>query len=102
MSIPIDPPGTTPMRRESYPNIRRCLESATRTTRWGPELDPVAHDILQTPDFAALVQALLAHGIRNVSLLAGGISSIVLEAGNRVVRLGIGPAKPRPSISEVL
>jgi hypothetical protein len=90
------------MQRESYPNIRRCLESATRTTRWGPEPDPVAHDILETPDVAALEQALLALGIRNVSFLAGGLSSIVLEAGKRVVRLGIGPAKARPSISEVL
>jgi hypothetical protein len=83
-------------------SIRRALQTATRQMRWGPEPDPVAMEILATGHVPALELALAALGIRQVRPLGAGVSSIVLSAEHRVVRLGLGPAKPRPPIPEVL
>ena len=83
-------------------SIRRALQTATRQTRWGPQPDPVARDILATGHVPALELELAALGISQVQHLGSGVSSIVFSADNRVVRLGRGSAKPRPPIPEVL
>jgi hypothetical protein len=87
---------------QSAGGIEVALAGAVRATRFGDQPDPVARDILNTGDIRALDQELAKHGIQNPKPLAGGMSSIVLDAGDRVVRLGVGPSKPRPNVPEVL
>lgn len=65
--------------------------------------DPVAQDLLTRPKaIAGIDKVLAAVGITGVRPMAGGEHNVVLDAGNRVVRLGVGPLEERPKIPEVL
>jgi len=84
------------------PRLHETLSSTTRETSFGNQPDPVAQEILRSGDVPKLEEALARHGIRETKPLAGGVSSLVLDAGDRVVRIGLGAATPRPKIPEVL
>lgn len=83
-------------------NLRQALHESTRKTRWGSVADPVATDVLNSISYASLERALHENGIRDLKPLSGGVFSVVLDAGNNVVRLGYGTLEVRPPIPEVL
>lgn len=79
------------------------LKSVTRETRLlGTVSDPVAQELLGSISIAALDKQLSALGIKNLRPLNAGASSVVLDAGEKVVRIGHGDSIPRPNIAEVL
>lgn len=82
--------------------VRSALMGAYRDTRFGPQPDPVAQDVLRAVDMSRLDRALAEHGIENLRPLSAGASSVVFDAGDRVVRLGLGDVVQRPNIPEVL
>lgn len=86
--------------------LRSALARATRTVLMGGYRtqveDPIAQDVLRYADLEALERRLAMLGIRRLEPLAGGCFSVVLSAGDQVVRLGLGSLKPRPQIPEVL
>jgi hypothetical protein len=87
-------------------DVVTALRHATREVNIGGERitadDPVAADVLRSRDIGALSDELKKHGITKVRPLAGGASSVVLDAGDRVVRLGTGDLKARADIPEML
>jgi hypothetical protein len=65
--------------------------------------DPVAQDILSVPDAVRVLEGVFTTaGLCNLRPLSGGVSSVVLDAGSKVVRLGMGKIPLRPKIPEVL
>lgn len=82
--------------------LRAALMGAERATSFGAQPDPIAQDILRVGDSSKLDRELAKHGITNLRPLSAGASSIVLDAGSRVVRLGLGDVKERPNLPEVL
>ena len=82
------------------------LKSAQRETRWGPQPDPIAVDILGNvtgpADVATLAGLLNDRGIVPRGILDAGASSLVLDAGDKVVRLGTGEIGARIPVSELL
>lgn len=88
--------------------LRSALSSATRTSRIPGMVgdvvpDPIAQDLLRRQGSLRQIAARLAElGINGLRPLAGGASSVVLDAGERVVRLGFGDVVSRPNIPEVL
>jgi len=64
--------------------------------------DPVAEDVLRSPSFMLLDYALFERGVRNLQSLSGGVSSVVLDAGHNVIRIGLGTLTERLDIPEVL
>ncbi|HYD60555.1 MAG TPA: hypothetical protein VEC35_09385 [Noviherbaspirillum sp.] len=82
--------------------LQAALLAATRETRWGPVSDPIAEDILKAASFDALDKALHERGFRDLKPLAGGAFNYVLDAGDKVVRVGFGPLLQRPDIPEIL
>lgn len=87
-------------------DVVTALSRATREVTIGGERitaeDPIAADVLRSRDISALSDELKKHGITKVKPLSGGASSVVLDAGNRVVRLGTGELKARANIPEML
>lgn len=88
-------------------NLHAALREATRTVRvGGTEMtapDPIAQDVLSSVNIAALDAALQGEGIRDLKPLAGGASSVVLDAGeNKVVRIGLGDLVQRPNVEGIL
>lgn len=80
-----------------------ALRAATRESRLvGPVPDPIAQDVLRARNLDALERELAASGVRGLKPLSGGASSVVLDAGENVVRIGYGEDIPRPDIPEVL
>jgi hypothetical protein len=80
-----------------------ALTATTRETRLlGTTQDPVARDILESQHLQALDHKLASLGIRDLQPIAAGASSVVLDAGQDVVRVGMGDITPRPVIPEVL
>ncbi|MDG3443725.1 MobF family relaxase [Nitrospirillum amazonense] len=65
--------------------------------------DPHAQALLASPDaLKEIAEALAEQGFDKFSPLAGGASSVVLDAGDHVVRLGQGTYTARPMIPEVI
>lgn len=58
--------------------------------------DPIAQDIMGDRGFRRLDQELAAMGIHTRGVIGAGASSIVLDAGDTVVRLGRGPLTEVP------
>ena len=82
--------------------LRSALLQSTRQTRWGLVPDPIAESIASSKSFAGLENALKNRDIQELKPLSGGASSVVLDAGETVVRIGFGKAEPRPKIPELL
>lgn len=85
---------------------REALTASSRNVRVGEsrmiEPDPIAQDVLRSKDFLELEKTLAQAGLRDLKPLAGGASSVVLDAGESVVRLGVGELAPRAPIGEML
>jgi hypothetical protein len=65
--------------------------------------DPIAQDLLKSHAVEAVEAALTNSGIRDLKPLSGGFSAVVLvDAHDRVVRLGFGEEIVRPSIPQML
>ena len=85
--------------------LETALRRATRPTPWDPAVpDPLAHRVLQDGrgHLAEVADALRRHGVTELRPFSGGASSVVLDAGTRVVRLGIGRVPERAPIPEML
>ncbi|WP_260434743.1 zeta toxin family protein [Burkholderia stagnalis] len=89
-------------RETAASGLLEALSVATRDTRWGPVPDPVANEVLGSKSVRALDRELASLGIRDLRPLAAGASSVVLDAKDRVVRVGVGESIPRPKVPEVL
>ena len=83
-------------------SLIRALKASERTTRWGVQPDPIAQDVLRSRSLGKLGQKIATLGLPPVRPLSGGASSVVLDAGEQVVRIGIGPLVDRPRIPEML
>lgn len=85
---------------------RDALMASSRNVRIGEsrmtEPDPIAQDVLRSKDFPELEKTLAQAGLRDLKPLAGGASSVVLDAGDSVVRLGMGELASRAQIGEML
>ena len=80
-----------------------ALNNSTRESSLvGKIIDPIAQDVLNSNSIKSLDGILASHGIRDLKPLSGGASSVVLDAGDKVVRLGLGEVTPRPNIPEVI
>ena len=80
-----------------------ALKASTRDTRLaGTVPDPIAEDVLKSRSVNALDAELASQGLRDLRPLGGGASSVVLDGGDKVVRIGIGEDAPRPNLPEVL
>lgn len=80
-----------------------ALGSTTRETRLlGNVPDPVAQEVLNSHSVKLLDRELVSQGFRDLRPLAAGASSVVLDAGDKVVRIGLGEGATRPNIPEML
>lgn len=87
------------------PELKKALQESKRTNRLiGEVADPVAQDILArlSQGVGLLETELSSLGIGPLKPLAGGASAVVLDAGNKVVRLTDRPIFARPEIADVL
>lgn len=103
MSIQPTPGDKTPS--DLAASLDRALRASTRPGRFGAvTLDPHAERILQDGDrrVAELAAQLHRAGVRDVAPLTGGNSSVILDAGDRVIRLGAGRPPERPPIANML
>lgn len=83
--------------------VTAALAAATRSTNLlGVVPDPIAQEVLASKSLELLGEELAGHGIRDLQPFAAGASSVVLRAGEKVVRLGLGDPVHRPAIPEVL
>lgn len=82
--------------------LYNALQNSFRETRWGRVPCPIAEDIMESSSFTALEKALLDRGIRDLKPFSGGASSVVLDAGENVVRICFGAPQARPETPEVL
>ncbi|WP_232484366.1 zeta toxin family protein [Burkholderia ubonensis] len=89
-------------RETETSGLLEALSAASRDTRWGVVPDAVAKEVLGAKSVRALDRELASLGIRDLRPLAGGASSVVLDAKDRVVRVGVGESTPRPNVPEVL
>ena len=83
------------------------LKSATRKSRIKgmenePVPDPVAREILAASGAKKLDTALAKKGVEVTGVIGAGAGSVVLDAGDSVVRLGRGAATEVPKIEGVL
>lgn len=82
------------------------LKTATRNTSFGPQPDPIARQLLGNAgiqnDVRLLEMKLWELGVEVQGVYGAGASSIVLDAGDFVVRLGGGESVQRPFIAEML
>lgn len=67
-----------------------------------PIPDPIAQDVLRAPGIDSLDCAIKELGIAVVGVIGAGASSIVLDAGDVVLRLGCGPSTAVPLADGVL
>ena len=79
-----------------------ALLNSSRETRWGKVPDPIAENIASSVSFDALEKTLLDFGIYGLKPLSGGTFSVVLDAGDNVLRIGFGALLERPQIPEIL
>ncbi|TXT28378.1 MAG: Uncharacterized protein FD131_3155 [Rhodocyclaceae bacterium] len=95
--------GQAPAEVVASSGLIGALAATTRETRLvGTTQDPVARDLIESQHLQALDQKLASLGIRDLKPIAAGTSSVVLDAGQDVVRVGMGDLTPRPIIPEVL
>ena len=89
-------------RGGSSSGLIEALNASTRETRWGTVPDPVAREVLNSRSIHDLDRELAALGMKDLQPLSAGASSVVLQTGGKVVRVGVGEPAPRPNIPEVL
>ena len=83
--------------------LEKILLAATRIAPpIGVVPDPVAQDLLASSALKKIDQELARLGLKNLSPLGAGASSIVLDAGDKVVRLGLGELVERPTSPNIL
>lgn len=91
---------------ETAKSLSEVLRSAKRNTSFGLQPDPIAEQLFGNVgianDLRLLETKLWDLGIDVVGVHGAGASSIVLDAGEFVVRLGGGECIPRPFIAEFL
>lgn len=102
-AVPTPPIGGTTTAPTSP--LANVLRSATRDVRIGGEIitspDPVAGDILRSPDFSALEAAVIPY--QPTRILGAGVDSVVMDVGNgQVLRVGIGENAPWAGIPDVI
>lgn len=83
-------------------SLIRALRSSQRQTALGMQPHPVAQDVLRSRSLNQLGQEMAMLGLVQVRPFSGGGSSVVLDAGDRVVRIGLGEQIDRPRIPELL
>jgi hypothetical protein len=86
--------------------VAEILLNAQRETRYGPWPDPVAQDILAAKkardNLAQLDRLISSRGLLAKGIAGAGASSIVIDAGHSVIRLGVGELAQRAPIAEML
>lgn len=81
--------------------LSMILSSCQRKTSWGLVDDPIAQDILKSPDLQQLEES-LKELLPILKPLSYGTFHLVLCADENIVRLGLGTLQDRPNITEIL
>ncbi len=82
------------------------IRTATRQAKWGVADDPIAADILgmasAQEDLASLDRLVRDRGLAITGIAGAGASSLALDAGPMIVRVGTGELAPRAHVAEML
>jgi hypothetical protein len=97
-------PSAGSLRATNIAELAQALRESKRAmTQYGAKWDvpdPHAQDILNHPKSRDILAGISSHlggaGVKDVRPLSGGFESVVLDAGDRVVKLGMGSPRTLP------
>lgn len=82
--------------------LLQVLSLCTRKTSWGLVEDPLARDILSSPYFKLLEESVNKLELSFLEPLGAGVSHLVLDIGNNVLRIGFGTLQERVNLPIIL